>query len=180
VLTVFIEIEDLKPEPLHVRHTYALGELPFEFHGAVLSEPVSTDFVLTHKDRDLMIGGSLTTDVRYTCSRCLKQDSRHLSTSFDLTYLPHAKGVRDGEEIELKYAEMEVGFYDGIRFDVDAMIVEQIVLSMPMRFVCSEDCKGLCHHCGKDLNEGACLCTDEVTDPRLSVLRDFRRKKDEN
>jgi uncharacterized protein len=74
---------------------------------------------------------------------------------------------------------MDVGFYDGVRFDVDAMAVEQIVLTMPMRFVCDELCKGLCPNCGADLNQGPCLCKDEPGDPRMSVLKEFRRKMDD-
>jgi uncharacterized protein len=175
---VFIEIEDLKPEPLHVHHIYAVGGLPFEYQDAVIEEPVTTDFLLTHKERDLRVGGTVETGVRFGCSRCLKPSFRHVATSFDLVYLPQRKPVRTGEEIELRYADMEVGFYDGIRFDVDTMVVEQITLSLPMRLVCSEDCKGLCYSCGADLNLGACPCRHDEGDLRLSVLKDFRKKTD--
>ncbi len=176
---MFIEIEDLKPEPLHVHHSYAAGELPFEYQDAVIDEPVTTDFLLTHKEQDLRIGGTLQTGVRFACSRCLKQASCHVSASFDLVYVPQPKPVRPGEEIALSYADMEVGFYDGIRFDVDTMIVEQITLSLPMRFVCAEDCKGLCQSCGADLNQGPCSCKHDEGDARLSVLMEFRKKTDQ-
>ena len=73
---------------------------------------------------------------------------------------------------------MEVAYYDGIALDVDQMILEQIELAMPMKFVCREDCKGLCYKCGADLNEGACLCKGEETDSRLSALLEFRKKAD--
>jgi uncharacterized protein len=176
---VFIEIEDLKPEPLHVHHTYAVGELPFEYQGTELNEPVSTEFLLTHKEKNLRIGGTLQTGLRYTCSRCLKQAERHLATSFDLFYMPHPADVHTGEEIELKDADMDVGFYDGMRFDVDGMIVEQIMLSIPMRYVCSEECKGLCFSCGADLNEGPCPCKQDEPATRFAVLKEFRKRMDE-
>ncbi len=177
-LAVFIEIEALKPEPLRVHHTYAAGELPFEYPGAVIEEPVTTDFLLSHRERDLRIGGTVETGLRVGCSRCLKQSTRHVTASFDLVYLPQPKPDRTGEEIELRDADLEVGFYDGIRFDVDTMVVEQIVLSLPMRFVCSEDCKGLCYSCGADLNQGPCPCKHDEGDARPAVLREFLKKTD--
>ena len=176
---MFIEIEELKPEPLHVHHLYDAGELLARYQDAVLDQPVTIDFMLEHEGKDLHINGNLETSVRYTCSRCLKQSVGQLETAYDLVYLPHPKGVRTGEEIELKDSDMDVGFYDGLRFDVDAMAIEQIVLAMPMRFVCDDLCKGLCPTCGADLNQGSCLCKDEPGDPRMSVLKEFRRKMDE-
>lgn len=175
---MFIEIEDLKPEPLHVHHTYAVGALPFEYQDAVIEEPVTTDFLLTHKELDLRITGTVETSVRFGCSRCLKPSHSHVGTSFDLVYLPQPKSVRAGEEIELRYADMEIGFYNGVRFDVDTMVVEQITLSLPMQLVCADDCKGLCYTCGADLNQGPCACKHDEGDSRLSILKEFRKKTD--
>jgi uncharacterized protein len=177
---VIIEVGDLEDEPLHVNHTYPQGALPFRHEDAVLEEPVAVDFTLTHAARDLRLGGFLETAVRFTCARCLKQVPRRLATSFDLLYLPQPAGTAGPEEeIELKYDEMEVGFYDGQRLDVDLMVLEQIELSIPMRFVCREDCRGLCYRCGADLTEKACTCTADSGDSRLAVLREFRKKMDQ-
>ena len=173
---MLIEIEDLKQEPLHVCHVYPAGEIKFLHEDAVLSEPVRTDFVLTHKDRDLRIGGTVATSIRFKCSRCLKEYARPFSTTFDLYYLPQPDWSRAGDEIELKYEDMEVGYYNGIQFDVDLMVLEQIELGIPMKFVCQQDCKGLCYLCGADLNEGLCRCKKDEPDPRLSVLLEFRKK----
>jgi len=179
VLAVFIEIEDLEQEPLHIRHVYTIREINFSREDAALSAPVATDFVLAHKDRDLQVDGTFKTAIRFTCSRCTKEFSRPLAASFDLSYLPQPKWANEGVEIELRYEDMDIAYYDGIALDVDLMVMEQIELSMPMKFVCREDCKGLCYRCGADLSEGACLCGNEETDPRLSVLLDFQKKKKE-
>ncbi len=173
---VFIEIEDLKPEPLHVQHVYPIREIKFSHEDAELSAPVATEFVLTHKDRDLHVDGTVGTAIRFRCSRCNKEFSRPFSASFDLSYLPQPRGTNQDSEIELSYEDMDVGYYDGVALDVDLMVLEQIELGMPMKFVCRDECKGLCYKCGADLNEGACLCKEE-TDSRLSVLLDFQKKK---
>ena len=58
----------------------------------------------------------------------------------------------------------------GGKLDLDALVREDVILFIPMSFLCSEDCKGLCPVCGKDLNEGPCSCGKPV-DPRLEALR---------
>ncbi|MBZ5495384.1 MAG: DUF177 domain-containing protein [Acidobacteriia bacterium] len=175
---MFIEIERLTLEPLHVQHVYGIGELQFKHADAALEEPVATDFILTHKEKDLRVVGTIQTAIRYQCSRCLKEFSAPLDGSFDLFYLPQADWKKD-EEVELKYEDMEVGYYDGLGLDVDLMVLEQIELAMPMKFICREGCKGLCPSCGADLNEGQCLCKVDTTDSRLAVLRDFHSKMKE-
>jgi uncharacterized protein len=174
---VFIEVQDLKQEPLRFRHVFPIGEIKFSHEDAALIEPVSAEFVLTHKDLDLHIDGTVQTNIRFRCSRCTKEFYRPFVARFDLNYLPQPKWTNETAEIELKYEEMDVAFYNGITLDVNLMVLEQIELAMPMKFVCREDCRGLCYKCGADLNEGACLCKNEETDSRLSVLLEFRQKK---
>jgi uncharacterized protein len=175
---VFIEIEDLKPEPLHVHHVFPTGAIRFSHDDAELDGAVTADFVLRHKDRDLQVNGTVDAAIRFRCSRCTKEFSQPLAIRFDLSYLPQPKWTNGKAEIELRYEEMEVAYYDGISLDVDLMILEQIELAIPMKLVCREDCRGLCYRCGAELNEGTCLCTNEKRDSRLSVLLDFQKKMD--
>ena len=175
---MFIEIEDLKAEPLHVHHVFPVDEIRFSHADASLSAGVTVDFVLTHHDRDLRIDGTVETAIAFRCSRCTRECHRPFSSRFGLSYAPQPDWGVTGAEIELKYEEMEVGYYDGVAFDVNAMVLEQIELAIPMKFVCREDCQGLCDQCGADLNEGACRCSREEPDSRLSVLLDFRKKNE--
>ncbi len=173
---MLIDIESLKPEPLVVHQVYEAEEIRFAHEGAQLSAPVTVDFVLRHKEKDLQIEGSVRTEVRYVCSRCLREFTRPFSAAYSLSYRPHPVPAGKDEEIELAEEDLEVGFYDGIALDVDLMVLEQIELSMPMKIICAGDCKGLCPHCGVNLNERTCSCRTEETDQRLAVLLDFRKK----
>ena len=175
---MFIEIEDLRDEPLHVEHVYGPDALVFKRDDAALIEPVAVDFVLTHQGGDLQVDGTVDTELRCRCARCASEFRRQLAARFNISYLPQPAGVKESEEIELKYEDMDIGFYDGIRLDVDLMVMEQIELSLPMKFVCREECRGLCYRCGKDLNEGPCSCPQEAGDPRLSVLLEFKKRTD--
>ena len=174
---MFIEIDDLKPEPLQVHHVFPEGDIKFSHEDAVLSAPVAADFVLTHKDRDLRVDGRVETAIRFRCSRCTKEFSRSFSANFDLSYLPQPKWTNESAEIELRYEDMGIAYYDGVALDVNLLVLEQIELAMPMKFICREDCRGLCYKCGVDLNEGACLCKAEDPDSRLSVLLDFQKNR---
>ena len=54
---------------------------------------------------------------------------------------------------------------------LDELVEADLILSLPMRFLCREDCRGLCARCGKNLNEGPCSCSDRQVDPRLAALQ---------
>ena len=56
------------------------------------------------------------------------------------------------------------------------MLREQILLAVPLRVLCIEECKGLCPHCGKNLNEGQCSCAEPLEDPRWAALKDIRKR----
>lgn len=55
--------------------------------------------------------------------------------------------------------------------ELDDVVLSDIILSYPQKFLCREDCKGLCQHCGKNLNEGDCGCDQTSVDPRLEILK---------
>ena len=69
------------------------------------------------------------------------------------------------------YAIIEDGF-----LDMDEQLLEQLEMEFPLRFLCKDDCKGLCQRCGKNLNEGACSCSEKEIDPRMEPLRKLLEK----
>ena len=62
---------------------------------------------------------------------------------------------------------------------MDEPLYEQIEMEFPIRFLCKEDCRGLCQRCGRNLNEGECGCTQKEIDPRLEPLRALLEKMKE-
>ncbi len=60
-----------------------------------------------------------------------------------------------------------------MKLDVDDFIYTEVVVNLPLKHLCSDDCKGICYKCGKNLNEGECDCKDDDIDPRLAALRDL-------
>lgn len=94
------------------------------------------------------------------CDRCAKPISLPLATKIFHTLVT---SLNDETNDELMLV-------NELRFDLDALITEDIFLELPSKLLCSEDCKGICPKCGADLNAGSCSCEKEV-DPRLAALK---------
>jgi uncharacterized protein len=111
------------------------------------------------------------------CARCLAPVSGEFTFSLEKTVA--TRELLDGiEEDKLDdYAIIEDGF-----LDIDQQILDQLEMEFPSRFLCSDNCKGLCQRCGKNLNEGSCDCGKGEIDPRLAPLQKIleEMKKNEN
>lgn len=95
-----------------------------------------------------------------SCDRCAKPITLPQETEIFHTLVTH---LNDETNDELMLV-------NELRFDLDPLITEDIFLDLPSKLLCSEDCKGVCPRCGKDLNTGSCSCEKEV-DPRLAALK---------
>lgn len=140
-----------------------------------LKEPItgSCELTLVAGDR-VRIKGEVKTRLIASCSRCLSQFSRFIEKSFDLVYVPDPT-LEVGPEINLNYDDLEVGFYQGDRIDLGRVVTEPILINLPMKLMCSPDCKGLCDQCGANRNKSDCGC-QPVPDARWQGLAKFKKK----
>ena len=118
------------------------------------------------KNRELLISGKGRIVLEIPCDRCLEPVKTELILDFtkdvDLN-------VSDGEQTE----ELdETNYIDGYALDVEQLLYNEILIGLPTKILCSEDCKGICNVCGQNLNQGTCDCEDTSLDPRMSVIRD--------
>jgi len=116
-----------------------------------------------------LVQGTIRGGVRIRCDRCLEPYHRDLESLFHVYLVAPGKGA-DGEEIELLDEDMEVDFIKGDTIDLSDIIREQIYLSLPMKSICKESCRGLCSVCGANLNESSCLCGNAEGHPAFSKL----------
>ena len=110
-------------------------------------------------------------DYSTVCARCLKPVDGSLC--LDWVKSVAASGTLESEDTD-DYVIAENG-----RVDVFTPLLEQIILEFPSKVLCSEDCRGLCPRCGKDLNEGDCSCPKKEIDPRWAVLAELRDQLDD-
>ncbi len=119
---------------------------------------------------EYFIQAKLTTQAHYVCDRCLDEFDRELLADFRLVYSKHAR-AREADDDYRFFGE------DTAEIDLSRDVRENLLLVIPMKHLCSEDCQGLCPHCGINLNHGTCNCESETIDPRWEVLRRLQSAK---
>ena len=180
---MLIEIRELEAHALDFEEQIAPGVIDF---GAEIRQvgDLSTDgraqLVREQHGKhqlinDIRIAGGLKTRVELSCARCLEPIAQDLARNFDLLYRPQGSDAGK-EEMSVTAAEAEVSYYQGEGLLLEDVLREQVLLAVPLKAVCREDCKGLCPHCGQNLNQGQCNCAEPVKDPRWEALKDIREK----
>ncbi|HEY6249956.1 MAG TPA: DUF177 domain-containing protein [Candidatus Angelobacter sp.] len=124
---------------------------------------------------DIRLVGGFSTQVEVRCARCLDPVRRDVRESFDLIYRPQGVDAR-GPESSIGRAETEIGYYQGEGLLLEDVLKEQVLLALPVKLVCSSECKGLCPQCGRNLNVEDCDCVTTMSDPRWAALEDIRKK----
>ncbi len=113
----------------------------------------------------LHLTGTLTAEMTCICDRC--------GADFDSVKVTDLNATIVEEESE-DFPEFFV--LDGNEIDLDEVLSTCFILDMETKFLCKEDCKGLCSTCGKNLNEGPCGCRKQK-DPRFAVLEQLLDKE---
>lgn len=127
--------------------------------------------------KDIRLHGRLDASLEVSCARCLEPVAYEVTRSFELLYRP--RGADAGrEELSVTDSEAEVGYYQGDGLLLEDVLREQVLLAIPLKMLCREDCKGLCPHCGKSLNMEPCNCSQPLEDPRWAALKEIREKLD--
>src|SRR3954469_14072134 len=171
-----IEVEDLKEQAEAFSHSYAPGEVELEDEGARLVSAAEVTGSASRKGEEVRVRGSIKTEVELLCDRCITPRRAPLEVEFDARFIPQSKAASDSDNVELLTEDLGVAAYEGDAVNVDELVREQILLALPSRNLCREDCKGLCAKCGADLNAGRCSCEQGETDPRWAALADWKNK----
>ena len=118
--------------------------------------PARVEVHVDKRGSEVEVKGNITARMELTCSRCLREFSRDVSMPVDLVYRPVEEMAEDAAQ--LAEEELDTGFYKEDELDTDTVAAEQLILSIPMKVLCSDACKGMCPRCGRDLNVEGCLC----------------------
>lgn len=180
---MFFEIKDLELHPVEFTENFEAGviDLGTEYRQcAPIESSGRVDLVEEHHGKrkiiqDIRIKGRLTTSLESNCARCLESLTQEVKREFDLLYRPQgADAGRD--EMSVTDAEAEISYYEGEGILLDDVVREQVLLAVPLKVTCREDCKGLCPHCGKNRNQEQCSCAVALEEPRWAALKEIRGK----
>jgi len=175
---MIIDLSELrkKKAPLHVEVDFSEEQLKLRSPLASLASKAHSELRVTLSGERLTVDGRVAADLDVTCCRCAKSFSQSVVKEFSVQYWPDPKADKEGEEQELSYDELDIGFYREDKIDLSAVVTEQILLEIPMKPVCRESCRGLCDQCGADLNSETCECIKTGVDPRLAVLEKIKNR----
>jgi uncharacterized protein len=136
--------------------------------------PVVVDVKVTKLEPDYYLKGKLGMTLRLACARCAESFTSPVQHGFDLA-LAHVAQAR-GRQVTLaeESEELDISFFEGNELDIEPLLAEQFVLSLPYRALCRPDCRGMCQRCGKNLNLGDCGCRAENPLNPFAVLKNIK------
>ena len=173
---LLIDVTKIPPEGMDVDSSLKAGEIHVEGEDSFELQAGGQVACRVEKgDGDSVhVRGHLSARLGVDCARCLEPFALKVEQEIDLFYLPHGSGVEEEEDVELKDRELVVAYYASARIDLGESIREQLILGLPMKRLCREDCRGICTVCGQNRNSVACECV--VAPEHLSPFAKLLRK----
>jgi uncharacterized protein len=171
-----IEVETLTDAGKPFEHTYRAEEIALDDEQASLTSEVEIEGTARRKRDEVRVGGKIKGEAEVLCDRCLAPSRMPFEIEFDTSFISQADAAARGENVELQTEDLALAAYEDGAIDVDELVREQILLALPTRRLCREECKGLCPKCGAYLNTEQCSCEKGETDPRWSALAGWKDK----
>ncbi len=167
-----IELENLEGGKSDFAHVYQPDDLNPVDERVSLTGPATVSGKVRLAGKEVFVNGHVEARAQVECDRCLQPVETPVNADFALEYISGSEYESSGVA-ELTEAEMSVSVFDGKALDVDEIVKEQILLAVPTRMLCREDCKGICPECGTDRNTGNCSCATNDIDPRWAALKNL-------
>ena len=167
-----VELENLEGGKGEFAHVYQPDELNPIDERVNLIEPAAASGKVRVAGNQVFVNGHINARVQVECDRCLQPVELPVNTDFALDYISGAE-YESTAAAELTEADLSLSVFDGEAIDIDEIVKEQILLIVPARTLCREDCKGICPECGIDRNTGECSCVTDNTDPRWAALKNL-------
>ena len=159
----------LASENLCVSFDYTMDLREEEFYGEhPFQQPIPVQGTLETKADHFYLRAQVVAPVDTHCARCGVPVQVQKELEIDLVIASSLSNEEGSDDIYV---------VEGETFDLDEIIREELILNMDMTVLCSEDCKGLCPRCGKNLNEGDCGCDRTEVDPRLAKLTQLLKEE---
>lgn len=156
-IIMLIALEELALGPVTVERDYAAGELEVRHPDLEGSGPVHARAEARMAGQELRVHLQWSARERLLCGRCLQPLPTNWSGDANLVYHPAGEWAPE-HGVEIHAADTDIDFYQPPGLELEDLLREQILLTLPMRVLCREDCAGLCPRCGHNRNAGPCRC----------------------
>jgi Predicted metal-binding, possibly nucleic acid-binding protein len=138
--------------------------ISFKGEDIPVNSPITVKASITNTGDYLLAEGGIKAELTLECSRCTEKFNYTAESHFEEKFSNSHDKMENDEDIII---------FEGDSIDLTDVVIGNLLLSLPMKYICSENCKGLCPQCGKNINTGKCDCKNEDLDPRLEVLKNF-------
>ncbi len=175
---MFLSVRELELRKARFDVALPAGEIEFLDKMRQVSplEATGTAELLGNTLGEIRVQGHLKVEMEAECDRCLETARFPVDAGFDLFYRPApVNSSQHHEEVAIDPGESEIAFYNGDGLELNEILREHVLLTLPMQWVCSETCKGICPVCGFNRNQQECHCVVKLTDDRWSALKELRR-----
>ncbi len=131
------------------------------------SEPVIVKVEVEKRARQLFVTGHVKTSGKFVCDRCLDDFDKDIGVDYRMAYVYNASDAGGTDRSNTPYSGDEITVIHASTNEIDIAedVREYILLAVPMKLLCREDCAGLCGTCGANLNHGACSCPKDDAGP---------------
>ena len=169
-----IELANLEGGKGEFSATYENNQLELEDERVQLATQVTVKGQIKRSGAEVIVSGNISGQLFINCDRCLKPLETPLHNQFELEYVS-GSDYEELHDAELTEEQLAISVFDGVGIDVDEIVKEQVLLAVPTRLLCRDDCKGICPVCGSDKNTTDCNCETSSGDPRWDVLRSLKQ-----
>ena len=139
-----------------------------------VTEPVDAEGIVRNTAGVLMMTGAIRTCLHGVCDRCAADFTRDVEIPINVVLVTELADEDNEDEWVFPLEGDSADLEDIIR-TVFVLNMDSKMLNMDSKMLCKEDCKGLCHRCGRNLNHEACNCQKEL-DPRFAALKQLLEK----
>ncbi|NLB18653.1 MAG: DUF177 domain-containing protein [Syntrophomonadaceae bacterium] len=157
----WLKLHPKSTEEFHLEKDYSGLEL---IQGVRLFGRVEVSLTITNTGR-LMVGqGEIKSGLEMDCDRCLGIFHQEIKLPMTVEFCTEENRVFFEDEESFIY-------FEDPKINLEPVVQDNILLSLPLRMLCSAECLGLCSRCGQNLNQGKCQCRDDEIDPRWEALK---------
>jgi DUF177 domain-containing protein len=178
---MLLDLSKLHGSRQHFERTFQPSAFDPQDEAYRVAAPVSLSMDVERARGDAFrVIGRATTTLQLACSRCLDDIELAVDAGFELRYVPITTDAAAAAEREIGDDDLTTAFYREGALDVIELLREQFMLALPMKPLCVQSCRGLCPHCGANLNGTACGCKPVWEDPRLATLEGLLNREKES
>lgn len=146
-----------------------IAELDFEERNLSVKR-IQVKSKVDRSKHNIVVTSDATASIELVCESCLEDYTGQFEETYTILYTTEKEALEDDEMVRfLSSGTNQIDLTEGLR--------ESILLALPMRFKCQEDCKGLCARCGANLNTEPCECKDAQADPMWEGLRKLLKEE---